>query len=149
MANPELSQEEINRSLRKPIRGAAMLERRGRRAELVAHERREMDAAKRRDGHKCRWPACEFAGKKLPIEGAHAFQHRGVGGNPDGSRTARKLIVSLCKIHHSLVDRAELEIEALTNEMADGPLAFFRRAESGRMQHVASESRIGVSEARS
>jgi hypothetical protein len=125
-----------------------MLQRRSRRAEAVAHERREMAAAKKRDGHACRWPACAYRAKKLPIEAAHVFQHRGAGGNPDGSRTSRAACMALCKIHHGLLDHHELEVQALTAKGTDGPCAFFVRAESGRMECLASERSIGVSESR-
>lgn len=135
-------------ALFKPMKGSSTLKRREKRAELVAHETKEMNAAKKRDGNKCRWPFCIFATKKLTIHAAHAFSHRGMGSNPDGSRTDRQLIVSLCAAHHGLLDRAELDIQAMTDEKADGPLAFFVRADNGRLEHFCSERLIGVPETR-
>jgi hypothetical protein len=135
-------------ALFKPMKGSSTLKRREKRAELVSHERAEMTAAKVRDHYRCRWPNCEFRTKQLPIEAAHIFQHRGSGGDPSGERTERKLIASLCKIHHGLLDRAELDIQAMTDEKADGPLAFFVRADNGRLEHFCSERLIGVPETR-
>lgn len=137
----------------KPARGTALLESRDRRAKRTAAEQKAMQAALKRDGRKCRFPACEFRSKRLPIDPCHAFQHRGMGGDPSGERTSRALIVSLCRAHHGQLDwgvgATEIQIEALTPERADGPLAFYRRhPETGRMEHVASEVRIGVSEMR-
>lgn len=129
----------------KPVKGSGWLASKERSAARKAHERREMEAAKKRDMGKCRWPLCPYAAKKMPVDAAHIFQHRGLGGDKGGTRTERKLCAALCRIHHSLLDRGELEIEALTAQMADGPLAFFSRTESGRMEQVASESRVGVS----
>ncbi len=134
----------------KPIRGVALLARREKRAVTVKLEQQAMQAAKKRDGGKCRWPRCEYAKKQLPIDAAHFIQHRGIGGDPTGRRTASKaLIVSLCRIHHSLFDLAEIDIQPLTDAHADGPLLFYvRDKETGAFQHVASERSIGVSEAR-
>ena len=133
----------------KPIKGTALLASRDRRATRKAHEDREMQAAKKRDGHVCRFPRCEFKSKDLPIDPAHAFKHRGIGGNPKGDLTSRELIVSLCRAHHGLLDAHEIEIDAMTTRMADGPLMFSaRHRETGRMQCIAVEKSIGVSEAR-
>jgi hypothetical protein len=134
-------------SLAKPTRGTALLEHRQRRAELVQHERREMQAAKKRDGNKCRVPYCEFASMKLPIDVAH-MRHRGMGGNPKGDRTERRLLVTLCRRHHGLYDGAELEIEPMTAALMDGPLLFAQLSESGHMETFAVERSIGVSETR-
>lgn len=108
-----------------------------------------MQAAKKRDGHVCRFPRCEYKAKDLPIDAAHAFQHRGSGGNPKGDLTERKLICSLCRAHHGLLDAHEIAIDAMTDRLADGPLMFSaRHRETGRMQCVAVEKAIGISESR-
>lgn len=133
----------------KPMRGESLLASRRRRAERVAHEQREMQAALKRDERRCRFPACEFKSKKLPIDPCHAFGHRGAGGNPDGTRTSRELVVALCRAHHGQLDSFQIAIGALSAQMADGLLAFFKKnPETGRMEHVASEVRRGVSETR-
>lgn len=133
----------------KQPRGTALLEARDRRAKRVAAEQKEMQAALKRDERRCRFPHCEFKGKKLPIDPCHAFGHRGSGGNPDGTRTAKALIVSLCRAHHGLLDQHQIAIEPLSAAMADGLLAFFaKHPETGRMEHVATEVRRGVPETR-
>jgi hypothetical protein len=139
----------MHQTFPKPIRGEALLARRERRSVALKLEQAEMRAAKRRDGGKCRWPNCKYAKKDLPIDAAHFLQHRGAGGNPDGSRTTRSTILSLCRIHHSLLDHCEINIQPMTDANADGPLAFFQLdKETGRMEHVATESRRGVPETR-
>lgn len=127
--------------LPKPVKGTALLASRQRRADRVAHEQREMQAALKRDERKCRVPRCEFAGKKLPIDPCH-LTHRGSGGNPSGDRTRRDLIVSLCRVHHGLFDAAQMDVRPQTDAQADGPLDFLMLAESGRMEVFASE-RVG------
>lgn len=134
--------------LKKPLRGTALLERRTRHKALKHHETAEMQAAKIRDGRTCRAPFCRE--KDLPLDGAHAFGHRQMGGNPKGDRTARRLIVSLCRKHHGELDGGLLSCEPLDAEqMADGCLAWYRPShDTGRMECFAVETRIGVSVSR-
>ncbi len=135
-------------SFPKPLRGECLLERRERKAELTRHEQRGMQAAKKRDGGVCRWPRCYYHKHRgIPVDACHMV-HRGAGGNPSGDRTQRHLIVTLCRIHHGQYDAAKIEIEPLTEQHADGPLAFYAQSESGRMECVAVEKTIGISEQR-
>ena len=108
-----------------------------------------MREAKKRDGGKCRWPRCEFAAKKLPIDACH-LTHRGMGGDKGGTRTMRHQLVSLCRAHHGLFDACEIDVQPLTTEGTDGPVMFsvIDPEWSGAWLHIASESRIGVSEPR-
>lgn len=130
----------------KDPRGTALLHSRARRAERTAHEQREMQAALKRDGRVCRWPACEYRTKDLPIDPCHVFQHRGMGGDPSGDRTRQDLIMAACRMHHGLIDNGTCEVHALTDKGTDGPVMFFKKhPETGRMEHVATETRIGVS----
>ena len=132
----------------KPTRGTALLKSRERRADRTAHEQREMQAALKRDGRVCRFPHCEFRAKKLPIDPAHHV-HRGMGGDPKGTRTTRATVIALCRSHHGLWDADRIDIEPLTAAHFDGPASFYAKdEETGRMVHVASETRIGVSETR-
>lgn len=136
-------------NLQKPLKGTALLESRQRSADRRAAEQKAMQAALKRDERKCRWPRCEYAAKKLPIDAAHVFVHRGMGGDKSGTRTSRELIAALCRVHHSLLDLGDLRIDALDpNVGTDGLLAFYKRSESGRWEHVATEQRLGVSETR-
>lgn len=137
----------------KPAPGTAWQERKTRRAENVAHEQREMGAARKRDleaCHGCRWPGCEFMPQKPRLEVSHCFKHRGQGGNPDGDLTRRDLLMLMCFIHHDRVDGRDLaneaKVEATTDRGTDGPCAFYERnQETGRVEHVWTESAIGVS----
>ena len=126
----------------KPKRGTALLKKRERRRELVAHEQKEMRAAKRRDGGKCRFPRCPH--KDLPVDAAHLrSQHRAIGGNPAGDRTSRAAVISLCRWHHGEYDTALIKIEFLTpDQQFDGPCAYFvRHQETGEWLHIGSDRR--------
>lgn len=108
-----------------------------------------MQAALVRDGRHCRWPRCEYRTKKLPIDPSHVFAHRGMGGNPHGDRTARQLIVALCRVHHGWVDAGDAKVEPMSAaDLADGCLSFYVRTESGRWHCVGTEARISVSVSR-
>ena len=136
-------------ALQKPGRGDTWKAGKDRTAERKAHERREMDAAKKRDGNKCRVPRCEWMPKKPRIEAAHMDgSHRGMGGNKDGSRTERKKVIALCLVHHGQYDSGELVIEPLTKWLFDAQCAYHKKnKETGRMEHWATERTIGVSTA--
>jgi hypothetical protein len=132
----------------KPMKGAALLASRERRADRVAAEQAEMQAALKRDERKCRVPRCEYAGRKLPIDPCHKT-HRGMGGDPTGFRTTRETIVSLCRIHHGMWDRGALDIETLhISQGFDGPCAFYVEDESGRSVCIGIEKKISISETR-
>lgn len=136
----------------KPAAGEARLEVKERASERKAHERRNMDAAKRRDAHiGCRNPGCAYRAKKLRIECAHRKdRHRGQGGNPAGDRTTTDLLMSLCVRCHWIYDKTgDLDWTPQTDKGADGCVDWWRRAESGRMEIFASEKSIGVSVSRS
>ena len=126
----------------KPLRGTSLLRSRGRTAERKAHEQREMRAAKRRDGGKCRWPHCRHG--NLPVDVCHET-HRGSGGNPKGDRTTRDQLIAFCRMHHGLWDTHEIDARPQTARGFDGPVDFYCRTESGRMEIVASERSVGVS----
>lgn len=133
----------------KPLKGEHLLERRARRADLKHHERTEMQAALRRDGHVCRWPGCRYGRKDIPVDPSHLTSHRGMGGNPDGTRTNRRDVLALCRIHHGMLHACRIEITPMDVALGtDGPLMFFQQSESGRMECVAVEKSIGVSETR-
>jgi hypothetical protein len=128
----------------KPIKGAFRLERQMLRATRTKAERKTMADAKRRDGGKCRWPGCRL---KLTIHACHR-SHRGMGGNPDGTRTTRENLIALCSQDHQRWDLGLIDIQPQTAQGFDGPADFYERSESGRFELVASERVIGVSEAR-
>jgi hypothetical protein len=124
----------------KPIRGSGLLARRERRADLTAHEQKEMQAALRRDGRQCRVPQCGFKYQKLPVDPCHRV-HRGMGGNPKGDRTTRQSVIALCRMHHGYYDRGILLIDPLDETKAfDGPCSFRSHdSRSGNTVRLASE----------
>jgi hypothetical protein len=130
----------------KPVRGSALLARKERRSVRQRLEQKEMQAAKKRDHGKCRWPNCQYAKKDIPIDAAHIVRHRGMGGNPDGDRTTRNQVAALCRLHHGLFDAAEVDIQPTTDAGTDGPMAFYTKdKETGDFVHIATETRVGVS----
>lgn len=126
--------------LTKPKKGSALLASRARRAGRVAAEQKVMQEAKRRDGHQCRVPACEYRPKRLRIEAAHLV-HRGMGGDPRGTRTTRAGLISLCVIHHAEFDAGQLTILPLTERGTDGPCSF-------TLEDTRFERTVGVPETR-
>ncbi len=132
--------------LQKPERGSGKRERFERRQEARKHERAEMDAAKRRDHGKCRWPGCDSHIVKLRIDACHERDsHRGMGGNPDGKRTERAKVITLCLTHHAQYDRFDLDILPVTDKGFDGPCAFYVPHPMEDWRHIATEKVIGVS----
>jgi hypothetical protein len=130
-------------SFPKPKRGMALLARRQKTAERVKAEQKAMREAKQRDSQTCRRPRCQH--KKLPVDACH-MRHRGMGGNPKGDRTTRATVISLCRIDHGLYDAGDLWIEPLTAQDFDGPCEFYEKhQETGVMEHIGTETRIGVS----
>lgn len=136
----------------KPVAGEHWQDRKQVTRDRKAHEREQMEQARRRDMaacHGCRWPGCEFASRKPRLEVSHCFTHRGAGGNPDGTRTVRDQLLLVCFIHHRRIDTGDAEVQPLTDRGTDGLLSFHERnQETGRMEHVASERAIGISESR-
>ncbi len=129
--------------LSKPIKGAYLIERKLKRKAQRDKEQAAMQAAVIRDGRKCRNPRCTFKALKLPVDPAHAWQHRQMGGNPTGDRTSRQLVFALCRGCHGEHGAGVIQAEALdVDRLTDGPLAWYRKhAETGVMEHYATEKR--------
>lgn len=121
------------------------IERQQRKKERSTHEDFVKRDAKRRDHNECRWPRCEYRKVVQPIDAAHVFQAKGMGGDPTGLRTERKHLMALCRLHHRAQEKHDLEIEALTPDGADGPCLFWRN-DPGARYLVAQERLIGVLE---
>lgn len=145
-------------ALAKPPKGKALLASRERTSGRKAAEQKEMRAALDRDGggkgiRKCRFPACEFKSRNLPIDPCHmrrpdGTKHRGIGGDKTetSERTEQAWICSFCRVHHGLYDADMIDAQAMTSAGFDDIAAFYKRNhETGRLEHWASESRIGVS----
>lgn len=132
----------------KPPRGSHWLAGRKRRAARTAAEQKEMQAALRRDERRCRRVRCPYMRHKPVVDPAHMV-HRGMGGDPKGTRTTRATVISLCRVHHGLYDTDKLRIFPLTPEDFDGPCDYHEQdPETGEWRHIGTESRVGVSVAR-
>lgn len=131
----------------KPAKGSGWLASKQRRREIVADERREKDAVRRRDHYQCRWPACEHAPLKPRLEVAH-LDDKGMGGD-HGLRTTRDRMLLLCFLHHQgavSLHSGDLRIDARTAAGADGCLDFYaRHPETGRMELQWTETSRGIS----
>lgn len=132
--------------LTKPARGDFRRERLAR----ADAERSQRDANKRlskkRDGFKCRWP--HVCRKGDPLESAHLV-NLSQGGSDETSN-----LITLCQSIHNgqrgSLHSQERHIEPLTDMGADSVCAFYERhPETGRVECVAIERVIGISEARS
>lgn len=123
MANPQLR----SGALAKPLRGETLLGSRERRATRTKGEQKVMQAALKRDGRQCRVPKCEHRSKQLPIDPCH-MRHRGMGGDPKGTRTTLETLVSLCRAHHGEYDADLLTIRVVRPAFgADSTLDFYDR----------------------
>lgn len=131
----------------KPARGSALLARRQQKSERDKYERQQKALVRKRD-RWCRWPACEYrrAGMEIPLEVAHV-RDKSLGGSSE----ARQLIY-LCRLHHQgpcSLHSKDLAIVPLDMQLGtDGPCLFQQRNQWGRLETIAVERTIGISEAR-
>lgn len=134
-------------SLKKPMRGAYVLERRAKRKAVEADEEQKKREAKARDGHKCRWPRADHDTPNQvcigPLESAHQVA-KGMGGDRDGSRTSRQELLTVCRWIHQLgrfsLEQHGRKWEGETAAGADGPIAFWRQDDDGNWYLVARET---------
>lgn len=131
----------------KPRRGDALLERRKKRQDAKAAEAAIIRQAKARDNYRCRYPGCRH--RNLRLDGAHWEQHRGMGGDPKGTRTeSTRQILTLCVVHHAMLDRHEIVAEPLTEAGADWAMQFLRQDAHGKRYPLAEERAVGIPETR-
>lgn len=128
------------------------VERRQKRRDRKAIELDVKARVKKRDGHQCRWPACEYRTVPQLIDAAH-LDPAGMGGDPQSLRMTTDNLISICRLHHRKapvsMHSGDLKIEPVTESGADGLCAFYRlNRETGFFEHIATEKRIGVSETR-
>lgn len=125
-ARPEFDSEAIDR-LAKPQRGSLALKREADDLEAARIEQREKKAAKKRDGHKCRWPEPHKC--RGVLESAH-IKDASLGGDMHRSN-----LVSLCAWLHrrgpESIHGKQLKIEKETARGADGPLSYWRQRLDG------------------
>lgn len=125
----------------KPERGSARLEREKRKADQKAAEDAVIAEAKALDSFRCRWAGRHKC--RGPLEGAHVFQHRGMGGNPEGDRTTVDKILTVCAWIHRLgprtIDGGDLRVVAESDKGTRGPCSFWRETPDGAWFMVARE----------
>lgn len=137
MANPDLTFG----ALQKPGRGTALIERRQRRLDEDAHEKRQKAIVRARD-LSCRWPGCECKRLRLPLEVAHVVA-KSLGGSSD----ADNLILLCVTTHRGTVSLHSGDLEVRPQHAGrgtNGPCDFYRLRD-GRWACIASERHIGVS----
>lgn len=133
----------------KPAKGTALLEKRAKRREVENFEKAEKAKVRKRD-RECRWPRCQCKRlTRIPTEVAH-LNDKGIGGD-HGVRSTADQMMLLCVLRHQgacSLHSGDCRIEPQTEQGTNGPCDFYERAESGRMELIASERSIGVSEMR-
>lgn len=109
-----------------------------------------MEAAKRRDSRKCRWPHWSAEEREtcriLGIACAH-LNHRGMGGDKKLVRTRKdRLITFSIRCHDRFDGRLgppNRRVVFLTEQGTDGPCAFEEKR-SGQWEEIGREVSIGV-----
>ena len=86
----------------KPAKGSHTKAHRRRQATVKAEEQDLKLQSKLLDGLKCRYPGCKS--REYELHSAHWPSHKGMGGDPKGLRTKLETLISLCAVHHSMLD---------------------------------------------
>lgn len=105
-----------------------------RRARKAAALKREEDANKElvreRDRYRCRFPLCPCHNFNLFLEVSHS-EHKGMGGDPSGDRSAPELMILICNWRHRVsrysIDKKTLRWRPLTADGANGLIAWEAR----------------------
>ncbi len=119
----------LNRT-KQPVHGIVARERRRKRRNLSADERREKQVVRDRDGF-CRFPRCgcqkSSDAMKRVLTVSHDF-HKGMGGDPTGGVSIAPLMLLLCKWRHQdgpvSRDKKTVRTTYLTPDQNDGPIAW-------------------------
>ncbi len=139
----------MHQTFTKPAKGSYILERRAKRKAIEAHEEAQKRKVRQRD-KTCRWPGCECQRVKgIRLEVAH-LDDKGMGGD-HGERSTADQMILLCFLRHQgqpSLHSGDLKIEPQTELGTYGPCDFYARNEAGRLELIASETSIGVSETR-
>jgi hypothetical protein len=100
----------------------------------------------------CRFPrcGCQRRAFRLRLEVAH-IEHKGAGGNPDGTRSTEGGMVLLCSHRHQhgavSLHKGTLKVHFLSRRMFNGPVAWLlNRGPDSVWRELARESRPGVLE---
>lgn len=125
----------------KPARGEYLRERRQRKMDADAHEKREKAKVRARD-KSCRWPGCDCKAFRLPLECAHVVA-KSLGGSSD----ADNMILMCVEKHRGTpsLHSGDLEVRPQTAKGTNGPCDFAVLRADGRWDVIASERLIGVS----
>jgi hypothetical protein len=125
----------------KPPRGTYIRERRQRKLDADAYEKREKAKVRARD-RKCRWPYCTCSKLNLPLEVAHVVA-KSLGGSSDADN-----MLLLCIEKHQgrpSLHSGDLEVRPhFTTKGTNGTCDFAVLRDDGRWDVVASERMIGV-----
>lgn len=99
--------------------------------DLDAKEDQHKRTAKKRDGHRCRFPLCGCRKLGLALEArleSSHHVHKGMGGDPTGERSLPWLLVTLCKHRHQdgavSIHKGTLRPRFLTSRAYDGIIAW-------------------------
>lgn len=144
----------------KEVRPSAKVQRALRRFDRDREEEAEKRKVRQRD-RGCRFPLCGCRRLRLTLEVSHN-EHKGIGGNPDRSRSTAPLMMQLCRERHrtnpfSVHNRA-IEWEPLSKrEGADGPVKWLidrrllryyleggQRPAEAKLVEVVRETAIGI-----
>jgi hypothetical protein len=110
----------------KPARVSEATRRRAKHARLKREEMVNKQEVRDRDV-LCRFPRCTCFHKNLRLDVSHS-EHKGMGGDPTGERSAPELMVLLCHERHMnariSVDKKTLRWIPLTDDGAKGPIAW-------------------------
>lgn len=133
----------------KPLRGTFRRERRERSHQRSLAEDKVMREAKKLDGQQCRRPMCPHCrNRAATVQACHRRDlHRAMGGNPKLDRTTLEDLISLCQDSHDEYDEFQIDIDPQdATRRFRGPCDWYEKnRETGKMVHVASEKRVGVS----
>lgn len=130
------------------------IERLKHRREVQSKRKSAKDDAKLRDGRRCRWPREDHDTPNQVCLGMLDATHQvaiGMGGEKQPlSRTSTAALLSTCRwIHTKSPDALEKHGRSwtgLTDDGADGPIAFLRRLPNGEHEEFARERHVGVLE---
>lgn len=111
----------------KPCATARKMKKLDDRSDLKRREDKEKQKARRRDGHRCRFPLCGCRRLGLRLEVSHQ-QHKGAGGNPAGDRSTAKGLITLCVHRHQTGSisrhKGTMRARPLTTKGMNGPVAW-------------------------